>query len=140
MEQKTIKAILFDAEKATITTIELDAANVLDSFYKHIGCELVTVVSHLHWGPVANSLLVDDEGLLKDHETIKGGFYYHDGTAIWQCVGNGIISGCNAEGETVDTNLTPDFFTKRVKFFGPNEARAYMREVLGSEPQIINFD
>lgn len=106
------KAILIDVNKKTVTevTVEKDSSgSQLDSMYKHIGCEMVEVVSLGE-----NDIYVDEEGLLK--LTPSTNFFK------WKdypqpLAGNGLIMGFDDNtGENVDTTLTVEEVKNNIKF------------------------
>lgn len=92
-----MKAIKIDADNCTVYEIEINDNNVLKEWYKHIKCELVCVGARLDH---INSLIVDDEGALKDNTTA---FSMWTPFGIQMFIGNGLIVGTNRDGESIST-------------------------------------
>jgi hypothetical protein len=106
------KGILIDVKNRTITEVEVienSQGSQLESIYKHLGCstfELSNIDEQ-------NDVYVDEEGLL----------FMDDNTMFFQMdnkqplAGNGLIMGYDDEtGESVDTTLSVEEVTSRVKF------------------------
>lgn len=110
------KAVLIDAKSRQVRDIQV--LDGLDGWYNAIGCELVTVVTQLDdW----DSLIVDDEGLLKDPEQ----FFLWEGYDQ-PLAGNGLIVGCDEEGETQDCRTTAEAVRGKVKFMDAQEVMQYI--------------
>ncbi len=110
------KAILIDAINKTVREVTLP--NGLQSWYDAIGCELVTVAFNLD---DYNSLLVDDEGLLKQPTC----FFLYKGY-VQPLAGNGLIVGVDDEGNTVSTNATVDSIIDSVRFLDRAQVIEYI--------------
>lgn len=110
----TIRAILIDATKQEVRETSLEKQNTLAGMYKEIGCDLVTAAVILE---NEDTLLVDDEGLLKDPFS----FFIFDGFHS-PLAGNGILIGTNPEsGETIDAKYSVEEIRRRVTFFNANQ-------------------
>jgi hypothetical protein len=108
-----VKAILIDAEKQEVRDIELDAADgsAYQGIKKNVDCDCIC--SGWTWYDQRSIpkavLYVDDEGMINGTST---SFLLQtpDGVGGLRCnpagpdplFGNGVICGCNAQGETVD--------------------------------------
>ncbi len=109
-----VKAILIDAENQTISDVELDTQgdpSFLSEIYKYTKCQCIC--SGWTWyddkSIPAAVLYVDDEGMMNGTST---SFLLStpDGVGGLRCnpqgpdplFGNGLVTGCNRAGETVD--------------------------------------
>jgi hypothetical protein len=104
-----MKAILIDSYNKTVQELDLDPNfKMLFQWYQQIKCTIVTVG---HYITEHDSIIVDDEGLLKpcDH------FFYYDG-AHQPFAGNGLVVGVDEEGETVACDITLEEVEAKVKF------------------------
>jgi len=131
--KKTNKALLIDVVSKTITTIELDKH--FESISKAIGNGC-----HYFCCPFSfandDSLYADDESLLRP-DAIKGGFTlegYHS-----TLVGNAIILGTDAEGDSVDVKFTPEEIAEKIIFIDETMAKEYARKVMNQKPMIFGF-
>lgn len=106
VKNKEVKEVILDKEKKTIK-----------QWYEHIGCDMVETGT---WIDETNSIMVDEEGLLKlKHDSM---FFTYKGGHQPFC-GNGLVVGCNNEGESVSTTLTVEYVKERVKFHTLEEVR-----------------
>ncbi len=104
-----MKAILIDSVNKIISELDLDPnKNMLLQWYKSLDVSMVEVA---HYITNHDSILVDEEGLLKpcDH------FFIYDG-AHQPFAGNGLVVGVDKEGETVDCDITLDEVKQHVRF------------------------
>lgn len=94
-----MKAILIDAARQEVREIEISDWRDIT---KAIGwdCRLFTVATELENG---DSLFVDDEGLINGTEHFFITEYYPHPLA-----GNGVILGCNEDGESQNCKSTID--------------------------------
>ena len=99
-----MKAILIDVYNKCVRQVEIDDNNVLDDWYKYIGCKLV---DHIDLND-HDSIMVDDEGLLTMTDDSK--FFSFAGNIF---VGNGLVVGVDDEGNTVDPCIT----VEKIRFF-----------------------
>lgn len=110
-----MKGILIDVYNENVRMVEIDDKNVLQSWYKHIGCSMVEPVdinSH-------DSIMVDEEGLLS--LTNESKFFSYNGNAL---CGNGLVVGINrSNGKSVDPTSTVDKIRSMVKFHTIQEVR-----------------
>jgi hypothetical protein len=106
-----MKAILIDSKNKTVSEITIDPLNaeaLLEEWYKHIDCELVQVA---HYISDHDSILVDEEGLLKNPTH----FFTYNG-AHQNFAGNGLIVGRDNKGECVSCKITLEEATLNVLF------------------------
>jgi len=111
------KGILIDVKNKTITEVTVEKSSdgtQLDSMYKHLGCEMVEVVSLGE-----NDIYVDEEGLLK--LTPSTNFFMCEGYPQ-PLPGNGLILGYDeSTGNNIDTTLTVEEVKRKVKFLTHRE-------------------
>lgn len=104
-----MRAILINADNQTIEEVNIiENVEVLDQWYKYLNVELVTVGLELN---EHDSILVDDEGLLKNPDN----FFYYKG-AHQPFAGNGLIVGTDEDGKSVSCNIDLDTVKANVKF------------------------
>ena len=131
-EAKTYKAYLINVELMAV--MEIRVRDDRFHWYELIGneCHLVTTcgISYLPEQQyakkmVTNDLLVDDEGLFRE---AKGAFMYED----WKIpiMGNGLIVGCDRNGDTCDVTCPIEEVGKGL-FFIPAEVANRIRERIG---------
>lgn len=116
---KTTKAILIDSTAREVRAVDIDQPT-LQGWYAAIGCDMVTVATYLDDG---DSILVDDEGLLRSPAYF---FIYEDYPA--PLAGNGLVVGCDEEGETVDAKADLEYIRSRVRFLSREELIKEMNE------------
>lgn len=108
-----MKAFKIDSGAKTITEIQIDNWREIKT---HIGngCGLFAV-------PVTfennDGIYVDDEGVY--HE-FQGGFIMEDW--IYPLIGNGVILGCDEEGESQDAQTSLEWLQENIKFVSKEEA------------------
>ena len=113
-----MKAILINVHDETVTQVEVDSKNVLQSWYKHLICAMVQVA---HYFNDKDSIMCDEEGLYTmDNDskffTVEGGHQ--------PFIGNGLVVGVNPmNGESVDPCLTTEEVRAKVKFHTMSEIR-----------------
>lgn len=128
----TYKAYLIDVEMMAV--MEIQVRDDRFHWYELIGngCELVATcgISYLPEPQyskkmVTNDLLIDDEGLFRE---AKGAFMYDD----WRTpiMGNGLIIGCDRDGNTCDVTCRIEEVAKGL-FFIPSELANNIRERMG---------
>ena len=129
---KKNQALLIDVSTKTITQIELDS--YFESISKAIGNGCQYFCCPFSFSN-EDSMYADDESLLRI-DSIKGGFILdgYSGTIV----GNAIILGTDAEGDSVDVKSTIDEIAERVIFIDEGMAKGYAKEVM-SKPPIIKF-
>lgn len=111
------KAILIDALNKQVREVTLPDG--LQGWYNAIGCDLVTVAFHIS---DRDSVLVDDEGLLKEPMH----FFLYDGY-LQPLAGNGLVVGCDEEGHTIDHSTTTQAIADKVTFMSRQEVIDYIR-------------
>ena len=110
-----MKAIIIDATKRQLRTVDFDGDADFDRLKAEAGIEWITTVSCFGVNP-SETLFVDDEGILK-------------GWAFGFCVadypqplhGSGIIVGVDEEGCSVSTALTVEKLLDSIAFWSMDE-------------------
>lgn len=102
-----MKAILIDVVNKEVKEIEIGKG--IDEMYKFLNCDCFTVASYL---PNEDAIFVDDEGLMKGTDEF---FTYQE--AHQPFAGNGLIMGCDEDGESVDCKISLDEVKSRVEFY-----------------------
>lgn len=100
-----MRAILIDAAQGTVQ--EIDTVGDLDALYGLIHCQMIEVA---HEFPNGDVLYVDEEGLLKQPQR------FFDIGAHQPFAGNGVIIGCDGNGETVAAATPIDEIVGKVSF------------------------
>ena len=94
-----MKAILINSVNKTVTEVTLnDDEPILNQFYKLIGCDIIEIAHYINKN---NSIIVDEEGLLKPQNHF---FFYKK--AHQPFAGNGLITGINENGDAVSCNIS----------------------------------
>jgi hypothetical protein len=109
--QKTIKAILIDAENKEVreVTLSTEIGCFNQEMYKELKCEYITSACSEIFGVINHALFVDDEGLLKTHPIGAFCVSLNPRPYTSQTLsGNGILVGIDEEGETISHNLDID--------------------------------
>lgn len=104
LKANVMKAIKIDVEKKEIyyVDVETKGGTQVTSIHEHLGCDCFCLGLTIQ--PQGDHLYVDDEGLLKKFEDVKGVFMI-DGQPQ-PLAGNGLIMGCDEEGESQDVQVT----------------------------------
>lgn len=105
-----MKAIKIDSNLRQV--IEVDITSDYNDINKQIGSDIFTIGHSLK---KRDTLMVDDEGLLKNENT----FFVYKG-AHQPFAGNGLITGCNSQGETVDCKIDINEVKQNVEFYDRN--------------------
>ena len=106
-----MKAILIDSINKEVKEIEIGKG--IDEMYKFLNCQCFTIASYL---PKEDAIFVDDEGLLNGTDV----FFTYEG-AHQPFAGNGLIMGCDDEGESVDCKIGLTEVKEKVKFYSRYE-------------------
>jgi hypothetical protein len=101
-----MRAILIDPVAKTVT--EVEHTDDYRDIYKHLECDLFTVVGI----DEVDSVFIDDEGLLKDE---PGPFFALAGYPQ-PLAGRGLILGCDEEGESIAARMSLDEARAMVSF------------------------
>ena len=104
-----MKAILIDSVNKTVTELDLDPdKNMLFQWYHALNVSMVEVA---HYITDHDSIIVDEEGLLKpcDH------FFLYDG-AHQPFAGNGLVVGVDEDGRTVACDISVEAVRSKVQF------------------------
>jgi hypothetical protein len=112
-----MKALKINVEERIVEVINIE--NFTD-IYPHIGneCHTFTCPEVL---PNNDSLYVDDEGLLKE---MKGFFSIGDSAPF---VGNAVLQGTNAEGDSVSVVSTKEEIESKITWYSFDELPAQYR-------------
>jgi hypothetical protein len=115
-----MNVILIDAINHSVSAQIIEDGKFLAGAYRLIGCDMIEFAHDIEHGnpPVADTIYVDEEGLLKacDH------FFYYKG-AHAPFAGNGLVVGFDPEtGESNGTNMTVDQVRNAVRFLNRAEA------------------
>ena len=101
-----MKAIKIDVVTQIIS--EIDISKGLQAIYRHLKCELFTCIGL----PEKDALYIDDEGLFVEEPL---GAFMIMGIAH-PLSGNGLIIGCDDEGESTDCKITIEQAKQMVTF------------------------
>ena len=134
--KEILTGILIDPFLKKVTTVKVE--NDLKDFYRHIGCNLVEVVS---FGDV-NDLWVDEEGLLKPSGEqrffkVSDLPFGHHGVIA----GKALMLKCGDEGGTESTTLDIHEVTPRISWDFEHNAKIYNSETgLFTSVEVIKSD
>lgn len=113
-----MKAILIDVKNETVCEVQLDKKNILHSWYKEIGCQMVEVA---HYFNEMDCVMVDEEGLFTMSEDSK--FFSVEG-GRQPFIGNGLVVGCEPRsGESANPGISVEEVKALVKFHTLSEVR-----------------
>jgi hypothetical protein len=102
-----MKAIKIDAVKRQV--IEVDITSDYNDINKQIGSQIFTIAHSLK---KRDTIMVDDEGLFNSENI----FFVYNG-AHQPFAGNGLIVGCNSNGDTVDCKIDINEVKQNVEFY-----------------------
>jgi len=102
-----MKAILIDSINKEVKEVEIGKG--IDEMYKFLNCQYFTVASYLD---KQDAIFVDDEGLMNGTDV----FFTYEG-AHQPFAGNGLIMGCDDEGESEDCKIDINEVKKNVEFY-----------------------
>lgn len=105
-----MKAILINAKTRDIKEVSVGDYKEM---YVHLECSMFQVGTEL---PNQDSIFVDEEGLINGTEYF---FTYKD--AHQPFAGNGLVMGCNDDGESVDCKIELNEVKSNVKFYDKTE-------------------
>ena len=114
-----MKGILINVFNETVQQVEIDNDNTLQSWYKHLNCQMVQVC---HYFNDKDSIMCDEEGLYNVTDdskffTVVGGHQ--------PFIGNGLVVGVNPNnGESVDPHITVEEVRTKIKFHTLKEVRS----------------
>lgn len=94
---KILHGILIDPVVRECSVVEMDADNVLQSLYDHLGCDMVELCAHQSNG---DAIYVDEEGLFKEGLRSFQVFGAHQ-----PFFGRGLILGHDSEGNSTAPRL-----------------------------------
>ena len=108
-----LTGLLIDPFLKKVTTVKVDTSDTLKSMYKHIGCNMVEVVSLTQYSD--DDIWCDEEGLLKPSGEqrffkISDLPFGHHGIIA----GRGLILGNGGEGNTISCDLSIEDVTPRI--------------------------
>jgi hypothetical protein len=109
-----IKAILIDVTAKSVTEVLIEKN--FDAYNKALDCRTFDVF------PLdeKNDVYCDDEGLYKRKD-----FFFIEGSHQ-PIRGNGLILGCDDEGESVDTTALVEVVRKKVKFLSLSDVNSML--------------
>jgi hypothetical protein len=115
-----MKAILIDVLNENVRMVEIDDKNVLNDWYKKIGCSMVEVAHYFKNDH--DSIMVDEEGFFsidKDSKffSVKGGHQ--------PFIGNGLVVGVDNRGNSVDPIISVEEVRSMVEFYTLDEVRVH---------------
>lgn len=129
-----MKAIKIDVIKQHVE--EIDIEDSLNSMYAELDCNTFTAPYSFANNDV---LYVDDEGLLKDWENVKGAFFLKEWN-VQPLFGHGLIIGTNEEGESVDVSTNIEKIRNQIVFFKKDEVlKKTFDKLLNTPPKIYSF-
>ena len=102
-----MKAILIDSINKEVKEVEIGKG--IDEMYKFLNCQCFTIATYL---PKDDAIFVDDEGLMNGTDV----FFTYE-VAHQPFAGNGLIMGCDDEGESVDCKISFTEVKDKVKFY-----------------------
>ena len=115
-----MRAILIDVYNKDVREIDIPENNTLDAWYKAIDVEIVTVGHYIN---EHDSILVDDEGLLKPCNH----FFLYEGSHQ-PFAGSGLVTGVDEEGESVSCDISLDEVKNNVTFMTLKEVQEWVNE------------
>ena len=105
-----MKAILINSKTSSIKEVSVGDYKEM---YVHLECSMFEVATEL---PNQDSIFVDEEGLINGTDV----FFTYEG-AHQPFAGNGLVMGCNDDGESVDCKIALDEVKSKVKFYNKKE-------------------
>lgn len=115
-----MKAILIDSKNKTVTEVEITEGrgkSVLDQWYEMIGCRIVEVATYIN---DTDSILVDEEGLIKGDLNNDTAFFTFEGYPQ-PLKGNGLITGVNEDGDSISPIVSVANVKNKVTFYSMKE-------------------
>lgn len=105
---KMIRMILIDSEKKEVTEFAAHPGASLEAMQQSVK-GMIERATQL---PNGDDVYVDEEGLFKGY---KSGFVL-PGIGHQPFIGNGVVAGCNVEGDTISAKSSLDVLRKQIKF------------------------
>jgi len=121
-----MEAYFIDAANKSVTLIDYDGD--WRSINKIVGCETFTVVNANEYG---DSIFLDDEG----HFVPDQNYFWFDGYPS-MLAGNGLVLGCNSEGESIEPCQSIEWFKERIRFQNKDTAPLFVPDLT---PKIYVF-
>lgn len=136
-QNNTCKVVVIDPANRSVYEKQISNENTLQEWYDTIGngCNLVTSATSIQdEGDVVNSLLMDDEILLRPDDihgafSFGGRFYFN--TAIF--------SGVDENGETCDTTIVAEDLLNRINWLDQQSAILLAQRYMEQPIKIISF-
>jgi len=128
-----MKAIKINVEKKELEYVEL--TDDYKDIYNHIGngCSNFEV-------PITfeneDTIFSDEEICLREND-IKGGFIMENWS--YPLLNNGILLGCNLEGDSTDCKSTIEDLKDKIFFVNVDDCKIWARKVINTPPQIISL-
>ena len=121
-----LRAILIDPFLRVISEVNVD--NDLQSFYDILNIRSLAIVNIDN----TNSLYIDDEGLLKDHNSL-----FEIASYTVPLAGRALVVAHNEEGETIETTLNIDQIRAMVGWVDDQTPEEVLE---ANPPRVISFE
>ena len=122
---KIMKCIKIDVVSRTVYEIEIEGG--LQSMYDALGlgCEMIEkgfylpIISAVESTSRMDTCFVDEEGIIKGDDYIKGGFSFQaaKGNVYGPFFNNGLIIGCDSDGESVSHRQIFETIKNDIQFY-----------------------
>ena len=120
-----MKCIKIDVVSKTVYEIEIEGG--LQSMYDALGlgCEMIEkgfylpIISAVESTSRMDTCFVDEEGIIKGDDYIKGGFSFQaaKGNVYGPFFNNGLIIGCDSDGESVSHRQIFETIKNAIQFY-----------------------
>lgn len=134
-----MRAIKIDSENRVVSEIELDKSDSLKSMQEIVGGYICQAMEF----DKRDTLFVNDDGLLDNPQH----FFWFEGLHQ-PLAGNGVITGCNANGNTVAVKMKIEQVLSTIRWLTLAEIQAFIRSgrvnyntyltVEGKEPELLS--
>jgi hypothetical protein len=128
-----MRAILINPTERTVTAVEYNGD--LKQAYSLMSCELVDVV---YIGKEQDGIFVDDEGLFSKGDEQRYFVFYRDDGRESFLAGNGLVVGCDDEGNTIEPSVSLEYIESHVQWCEPLAGAKYAEYIL-SKPPVVTF-
>lgn len=112
-----INAVKIDVIKKQVYPVSIEEG--IAAIYEQLNCTTFEVPVVLE---NRDGLFVDEEGLLKNPDSLPGAFVYRGFNQV--LMGHGLFIGCDEEGESCDVKTTIADITTNVIFVTPEDLRS----------------
>jgi hypothetical protein len=103
-----LKAIKIDSERQELSVVNVP--NGLESIYKLIGCSMIESATYIG----NDCVYVDEEGIFNNRGMIAFAFEVKGGHQPF--LGNGLVVGTDAEGNTISPEITIEQLRPMISF------------------------